>query len=351
MTGRSNFDRTLAAWFEADGSSPAPDGTLKLALDATRRRRPRPTRLAGFGSHWVGEALGAEPRVGTRPIPRSSDINRSFGLGLVALILVATLVGIQLVGGLRLGSPGQTPSLPPAPSLPSVSPTGSPSPEPSTQSASSPPVLNFDPSGVTGPVGATIQGGPLIAGTYTYSGLGASGTAFQVAFSVPAGWTWNGNYLSKGATNAPGGAGIYFFASPIGIYPDPCHWDGAQPPLTGSVDDFIAALVGQPGRNPSAPINRGNGISVELTVPVYADIANCDRSQYRSWGPDADGNPRVNQDPGQRDLVWALPTSAIGVALQGEYLVVDVGTFPGTPTSVSNEIAAILKTLKVGHWG
>ena len=41
MTARDDFDRTLAAWLDAEAVSPLPLGGLDQALDATRRRSPR----------------------------------------------------------------------------------------------------------------------------------------------------------------------------------------------------------------------------------------------------------------------------------------------------------------------
>jgi hypothetical protein len=333
MNADRDTTRIVRSWLE-EGVTTLPDRILDNVLD---QLEATPQRLPLRVTRWT-------------PRP-SAPINRTLGLGLVAAILVAALVGIQLGGGQHVGGPGPAQSPLPASPIQSGTPTSRPSPVPGAGSTYSPPTLNFDPTGVTGPVGAAIQGGPLDAGTYTYSGLGGSGTGFQLAFTVPAGWTWGSNFLSKGSPDAPGGAAIYFFASPIPVYADPCRWSGSQPAPRGSVDDFIAGLVAQTGRNPSAPITRGDGISVEVTVPVYAAFATCDGGEYRSWGPDADGSSRLNADPGQRDLVWALPTAAVSVATPFEYLVVDAASFVGTPTSTLTEIEAILRTLKVGHWG
>jgi Tol biopolymer transport system component len=85
--------------------------------------------------------------------------------------------------------------------------------------------------------------GHLGQGTYTYTNVDAQG--FNVRFTVPAGWTWYGRYLSKGGVGLPGGAAIYFFGGPVQVYGDPCHWAGSpsNPPTGPSVDDLMAALA------------------------------------------------------------------------------------------------------------
>jgi hypothetical protein len=299
-------------------------------------------------------------------------MNRSIGIGLAATIVVAALVGIQVVGGQRHGAAGatQTPAPPPSgspvaaetpsptSSLSALGPSATLSPLPSVGSPSSSPELNYDPTGLGGPTGASIQGGPLDAGTYTFSNFGG----FSLHFTVPAGWTWAGQSLVKGGGYAPDGAAIYFLTGPVQVYPDPCHWMGAQTsPLTGtSVDDLVAALVAQPGRGATVPVARNmngrSGIAVELAVPVYVDIATCDGGQYRIWGP---GNTvrSIQETQGPHDLVWAVDVSGNGVAFEGasgipsQRLIIDAASFPGAPASTMAEIDAVLRSIGTCHCG
>ena len=203
-----------------------------------------------------------------------------------------------------------------------------------------------------------VRRGQLDPGTYAYLDVGGQG--FNVRFTVPAGWTWNGRYLSKGGVGLPDGAAIYFYGGPVRVYADPCHWAGAQsdPPTGLSVQDVMTALAAQPSRNATTPIdhpanvpgiaNRWPGMVVELTVPDVA-FATCDQGQFRSWGPK--DNARSNQGPGQRDLVWAVDLTGNGVDQGGERLIIDAASFPGTPADVMSEIEAILGSVAVGHWG
>ena len=204
-----------------------------------------------------------------------------------------------------------------------------------------------------------VRNGLLDPGTYTYADV--DGQGFNVQFTVPAGWTWNGRYLSKGGVGLPDGAAVFFFGGPVQAYADPCHWAAAQstPPAGFSSYDIVAALVAQPTRSATTPINapRGpwTGTAVELTTPDNINLAECDQSQFRSWGPKP--NARVHQGPGQRDLVWAVDVPGAGVTNKGPVpppaggLIIDAASFQGTPADVMSEIEAILGSIYVGHWG
>jgi hypothetical protein len=204
-----------------------------------------------------------------------------------------------------------------------------------------------------------VRNGRLEAGTYEY--LDVDGAGFNVRFTVPAGWDWDGRYLSKGGVDQPDGAAIFFFGGPVQVYADPCRWAAGQPdpPIGLSVADLMSALAAQPLRGATTPTARPGavpgqpdrwvGMMVELTVPADIDFASCDGGQFRSWGPE--DHARSHQGPGQRDLVWAIDVSGIGVEHDGEPLIVDAASFPGTPADVVSEIEAILGSIATGHWG
>jgi hypothetical protein len=274
--------------------------------------------------------------------------SRNVRLGLVAAaVAVAVVVGVILVSkgdnGIRL-----------TPSQASATGTGS-------QTGSTPDILRLLSHGApASSLGVArdhwVRNGPLNPGMHTYNPGG-----FNVRFSVPAGWSWHGSYLSKGGIGLPDGAAIFFFSAeraPLQVYADPVHWIGAKSTRWNGypAEDFVTALAAQPSRNATIPVyraastlglaNRWPGWMVEVTVPDNLNLAACDRGQFRSWGPD--GNARIAQGPGQRDFVWAIDT----LGATGEQgLVIDAATFPGTPASVVHEIVAILKSIVVGHWG
>ncbi len=105
MTGHDDFDRTLAGWFEADARPPAPAGVLDRALDATRRRRPRPAWLADLGSHWVPETPHAGSSSSVRALPRMR-----WSTVLVLILVIAALVGGAILVGALLLRPSPLPT-------------------------------------------------------------------------------------------------------------------------------------------------------------------------------------------------------------------------------------------------
>ena len=294
--------------------------------------------------------------------------SRNVRLGLVAAaVAVAVLIGVILLSrgdnGTRL-----TPS--------QASATGAGS------RAGPPGILSLLSEGAPGVSSSTatpaylpdhwVKNGPLNPGTHTYR---PKKNSFNVRFTVPAGWSWHGRYLSKGGIGLPDGAAIFFFSAertPLQVYADPVHWLGAKSTRWNGypAEAFVTALAAQPSRSATKPTYLAAdsldvprlwpGMAVEVTVPDNLNLAACDRGQFRSWGPD--GEARIAQGPGQRDLVWAIDTgdgADLGAPAQhlrhsfrfGQGLVIDAATFPGTPASVISEIVAILKSIVVGHWG
>ena len=281
--------------------------------------------------------------------------SRNIRLGLVsAAVAVAVLIGVILVSrgdaGARL-----------TPSQASATGTGS-------QAGPAPEILPLLSRDIRGSITSAapvyfqnahwVRNGPLHPGMHTYS-LNPN-SHFNVRFTVPAGWSWHGNHLSKGGIGLPDGAAIFFFGAsfnaPLQVYADPVHWvDAKSTRWTGYPrEDFVTALAAQPSRNAtrSTYLDAGNwlGWAVEVTVPDDINLAASDRGQFRSWGPD--GNARIAQGPGQRDLVWAINVGGPEYAPQAQQgLVIDAATFPGTPASVIYEIVAILKSVVAGNWG
>jgi hypothetical protein len=121
---------------------------------------------------------------------------------------------------------------------------------------------------------------------------------------------------------------------------------------------FIADLAAQPARDATTPVPRWAGglnaphslagEQLELTVPADLQISTCDGGQFRSWGPD--DVARIHEGPGQHDLVWAVELAG-GALGEGQRLVMDASSFPGTPADVMAEIETILRSIQTGHWG
>jgi len=189
----------------------------------------------------------------------------------------------------------------------------------------------------------------------TYDSLGLNGLGFHLVFTVPTGWMWDGEALSKG------NAAIYFSTSPgpVVVYKDPCHWDGprhAYPPVPWeptSPTDIAAALAAQPMRYPTHPTvipssiafatARGSdAVEIRLTVPSNLAFSTCDRGYYTTW--QTAHTIRSQQAPGQRDLIAMAD-------VDGRRVIIDASTFPNTPIRLVHQEDAILASVKAGGWG
>jgi hypothetical protein len=188
-----------------------------------------------------------------------------------------------------------------------------------------------------------------------YSHIYSGPLGFQLRFSVPAGWSWNGHSLSQG------NALVYFDAGPVRVYADPCRWESSQhPPLSGtrrSIQRMATLLAAQPMRHATGPSVVNNTLAepgggghivrdvaateVALTVPRKLNLSGCDHGQYRTWG--VGRNARIEQGPGQQDVislstVFNTPGDAV--------LVIDAATFPDTPARLVHQVDAILASVE-----
>lgn len=342
MSGTNEFDRHLAVWMTETVASPPTPGRFERAIAATTHRRPLPRWRATVGSNWIGSATGAW----LVPAPGRPRI-RTLAAG--AALVVVALVGVQALQGLGVGVPGSTPSPSPSPTVQNLAPQGIVWAWPDV------------PYDLNAQLHAPVVGsGLLAAGTHAY--LDVDLQLFNLTFTVPAGWTWNGRFLSKGAFDQPDGAAIFFFGGPVEIYVDPCRWSsiGETHRLTVGLQarDLATLLAAQTGRNASRPLElRPNAdqyhhaTGLALSVPEV-DFAACDGGEYRSWGPET--NARSHQGPGQRDVVWIVDVNGGSVAGRPNApggLIVDAAWFASTPDAVVAEMREIMRSLYVGHWG
>lgn len=293
MTAFDDLDRHLEA-FLLEGPTDLPDPSFDAIRDSIDRTRQRVV----YGP-W-----------------RSPDMNKFAAMGLgAAAVVVAVLVGAQLLG-------------PTTPSGIGVPPSASPTTAPTTSPSASGPAAGGLPLGAH----------PL---------LGPS-PGVPVTVTIPAsGWEGDpgAGIITKGTSDPPGGAGMIVFndLSELYVPSDPCHWQESLP-ATGSktADELVAALTAQTGRDASAPtdieIDGHAGKSIVLHVPDDAVVASCDLREYCTLA-----NPTVNasdacmryaQGPGQIDTLYIVP-------VDGKLVVIDTATYAGTPAGVVAEIERI----------
>jgi hypothetical protein len=102
MTAQNDLDRTLGAWFGAEAAPAVPPEPLARIIESTRGLRPRPSVVAGIGSHAVG--VGPTSGIGSL----ASRLRPALVIALVALLTLALVGGALLVGG-RLAAPTPLP--------------------------------------------------------------------------------------------------------------------------------------------------------------------------------------------------------------------------------------------------
>ncbi len=102
MTAQNDLDRTLGAWFGAEAAPAVPQEPLARIIESTRGQRPRPSVVAGIGSHSVG----AIPTSGVGSAANS--LRPALVVALVGLIAIALAGGALLVGR-RLAPPPHLP--------------------------------------------------------------------------------------------------------------------------------------------------------------------------------------------------------------------------------------------------
>ena len=102
MTMQNDLDRTLGAWFHGDATTTPPPERLARAIEETRNVRPRPARVAWFGSAWIGAGRASGTRGGI------AALRPALVIALVALLALALAGGALLVGSRLLPPPPTT---------------------------------------------------------------------------------------------------------------------------------------------------------------------------------------------------------------------------------------------------
>lgn len=249
-------------------------------------------------------------------------MNSTIRIGLAAAaVVVIAVIGYQLLSGSNVGGPG-------------------PAETPRTTSSPASSVVPSIPA---------MPDGLLLPGTYSVRPQDID--APRVSITVPAGWYGRGFGVNKDdSIEPPDGAGVMLWGGRFNVYDDPCRWSTSLPSSrTGStVDDLVAALSAQPGRDATAAtdvtVGGFSGKAIELTVPVGLafDTVNgfidCDEGEFRSW-ISADGRSfRLHQGPGQHDQLWVIDVN-------GTRVIIDATFYEGSSEADVAEIQAILDSV------
>ena len=258
---------------------------------------------------------------------RTPVMYKIVGFGLAAAaVVVALVVGTQLLGSPTTNVGGPDVEASPTPEASVAEPSATASPAPADGSL---------------PEGAHV----LYDGT-------EGGVPISVTIPAP-GWygePGGGVVENSGESNfGPDDAGMIGpFVGDIYVPADPCRWRTTMPdtPAT-TVDAVVAALQAQASRNASEPVDitvDGHaGQSITLRVPDEAVFGECDEGEGEAkFCTLTEDDPRIchrfNQFPGQIDEVWILDVN-------GEVMVFDAGWGDETPAEDLAELRAILESM------
>ena len=258
---------------------------------------------------------------------RLPTMNKFLPIGLgAAAVVVALVVGIQLLGPRGPAGPGGVPSVVPSPTpLPTAAPSSS-SPD------------------------ASLPEGPLL-----WIPRNPPVDPLAITVDIPAeGWTKHPEFgaLNKGTDvgNLPESAVLGgSLVEPVFVYGDPCDWQSTMPdsPAT-TVDQVVAALAAQASRDASEPVDVTiggyTGKRITLHVPEDADFEACDDAEFVSFGY---GNTREqvwrwHQGPGQIDDLWF-------VDVDGTIVVIDAMYRADTPFANIEEMREIAESATFGE--
>lgn len=284
----NEFDRTARAWLE-DGPNVMSDRALRFALDeihATRQHR----------AWW--------------PARRFSSMGSTIRLAAgVAVLVLATVVGINLLPGRGPGGPTPTPS-------PSVTPT--------------PRALIVD----------SVGWPSLEPGTY----VTPDPFLLRVTFTVPVGWKGKVGGPNAVFLSLANGRGELAFSIFEKVYADPCNYQGLLDPLPGpSVDDLAAALASLPGLNATTPtdVTLGGYQGKQLTFTAPSSFDRCTLSpdgRFRVW--ELPLGATLDMFPGERDRLWILN-------VDGKRLVILAAEIPGQTAEARAEVQGILDSIRI----
>lgn len=251
------------------------------------------------------------------------------GLG-VAAVVVAFVVGIQLLG-------------PPAPGGTGASPSAEPSPTPTPDTSPMP----------TADVG--LPKGPFVV-------TGADDPV-QISVAIASsGWFALPQFdaISKGddGLDAPETVGVALLAwawpagTGVNVYGDPCQWLTSVPETPATTpDEIAAAFAAQAMTDPTAPadvtVGGFAGKTITLHVPLEFDLPNatreekfadCDNDVFAFYGVEGEAAEARNaQGAGQIDELWILD-------VDGSIVVLDAAYGPATPAALVEELRALAES-------
>lgn len=265
---------------------------------------------------------------------RMPNMNKFVPIGLgAAAVVVALVIGAQLLGLPAPGGVGGAPSASP-------SPAAEPTPAPTAS-----------PIAWTG-----IPEGPFVVTSVD------DPVAVTVDISSPA-WTWLPEFdaMSKDddGLDAPEtvGAALLAWSWPAGtgftVYGDPCQWSTTIPATPATTAEAIAeGLVAQASNDATTPVDvtvggySGKAITLHTPMSFFVnadatreeEFAACDQNIFGFYGIEGEPEPARNaQGPGQIDELWILDAN-------GAIVILDATYGPAAPAALIDEVRAMAES-------
>lgn len=256
------------------------------------------------------------------PARRFPLMNTYLKVGLAAAaVVIAAVIGLQLIGPTNVGGPGPAETPTPAETLtPTPQPTASPAP-----------ASDFPPAGA------------LAIGRHPMTLAGV-----QLSFEVPtSGWISNGEFgLDKGNFDTPDSAGFILWPASAAdnVYADPCAGTRLSPPAGPSAAERAAAVSTVPGidlvSGPSE-VTVGGYPAQHVVLTVPGDIGCAANDFYLWYDADDSGGElgRYATELGSTIYVWIIDVDGTIVWIDGE-------TYEESGPAAEQEVRQIVDSIR-----
>jgi hypothetical protein len=267
------------------------------------------------------------------PARRTLVMNKfvTLGLGAAAVVVLAVIAAQLLPGQGGTGGPGEEPSSSPQVSMAVSTPTPTPEPAPSVHGG--------------------LPEGPHIL--LTGEGEPSDVLIPKLTVTIP-GPGWEGDagagILFRDVNEPVEDAGMNVFSQEeYLVFADPCNWESTTPVTVRTVDEFVAALAAQPGRDASEPvditIDGYSGKAITLHIADDADFSDCDQNTFGTWDCFAPEAPRpcgFTGGPGETSVDYILDVDGALVAWHTGYQA-------GTPADIVAEQETLVLSATFGE--
>lgn len=192
---------------------------------------------------------------------------------------------------------------------------------------------------------AGVEREPLDAGTYAFDlGLRSAGKFPSVLVTLPEGWANDDGWIVAPIEPAGYITGLLLW-DVVDVYAHPCQWQVPRVHPEPTVDDLVAALVEQPLRDATEPVDVTldgyHGKRLEWSVPDDADFTACDvrdpggEPTFESWTATGWSSDRYQQGRGQVDRLWIMDVGDARLVIDAQFM----------PEATEEQIAELMEVV------